>query len=87
MLDDVEGRGSSRPVLAEQLTEREAAVLRFLPTRMPNQQIASEMFVSVNTVKTHLRSIYRKLDATDRQEAVKRARELALLAPSLAKRG
>lgn len=86
-LDDVEGRGSNRPVLAEQLTEREAAVLRFLPTRMPNQQIASEMFVSVNTVKTHLRSIYRKLDATDRQEAVRRARELALLAPSLAKRG
>jgi LuxR family maltose regulon positive regulatory protein len=85
-LDDVDGRGSNRPVLSEQLTDREAAVLRFLPTRMPNQQIASEMFVSVNTVKTHLRSIYRKLDATDRQEAVKRARELALLAPSLAKR-
>ena len=37
--------------------------------------------MSVNTVKTHLKSIYRKLDVTDRREAVRRARELELLAP------
>ena len=56
-------------------------MLRFLPTMMSNQEIASELFVSVNTVKTHLKAIYRKLDVADRREAVRRARELELLAP------
>jgi LuxR family transcriptional regulator, maltose regulon positive regulatory protein len=73
-------------MLTEQLTGREAAVLRFLPTMMSNHEIASELFVSVNTVKTHLRSVYRKLDANDRREAVQRAREMQLLAPGLARR-
>ena len=66
---------------AETLSEREAAVLRFLPTMMSNQEIAAELFVSVNTVKSHLKAIYRKLDVADRREAVRRARELELLAP------
>jgi LuxR family maltose regulon positive regulatory protein len=70
-----------KAILAERLSDREAAVLRYLPTMMSNQEIASELFVSVNTVKTHLRAIYRKLDASDRREAVTRARELELLAP------
>jgi LuxR family maltose regulon positive regulatory protein len=48
---------------------------------MSNQEIAAELFVSVNTVKTHLKSIYRKLDVQDRREAVRRARTLRLLAP------
>jgi LuxR family maltose regulon positive regulatory protein len=48
---------------------------------MSNQEIASELFVSVNTVKTHLKAIYRKLDVADRREAVSRARALELLAP------
>jgi LuxR family maltose regulon positive regulatory protein len=48
---------------------------------MSNQEIASELFVSVNTVKTHLKAIYRKLDVADRREAVRRARMLELLAP------
>ena len=56
-------------------------MLRFLPTMMSNGEIAAELFVSVNTVKTHLKSIYRKLDVPDRREAVRRARELELLAP------
>ncbi len=86
-LDERSAHASSRPMLAEALTDREAAVLRFLPTMMSNLEIASELFVSVNTVKTHLRSIYRKLDANDRREAVQRARELQLLAPGLARRG
>ena len=86
-LDDASLRGSTRPTLAEQLTDREAAVLRFLPTMMSNNEIASELFVSVNTVKTHLRSVYRKLGAGDRREAVQRARDLQLLAPGLARRG
>ena len=44
-------------------------------------KIASELFVSVNTVKTHLKAIYRKLDVADRREAVRRARRLEMLAP------
>ena len=78
------GNGNSRPrppFLVEPLSPRERAVLRYLPTMMSNQEIASEMFVSVNTVKTHLKAIYRKLDAADRREAVTRARALELLAP------
>jgi LuxR family transcriptional regulator, maltose regulon positive regulatory protein len=70
-------------VLLEPLSERELAVLRFLPTMMSNAEIAAEMFVSVNTVKTHLKHVYRKLDVTDRRDCVKRARELRLLSPGL----
>lgn len=85
-LADSAGNGSNRPALAEALTDREAAVLRFLPTMMSNHEIASELFVSVNTVKTHLRAIYRKLGVADRREAVQRARQMQLLAPGLARR-
>jgi LuxR family maltose regulon positive regulatory protein len=76
-------RGDGRPlaILPEPLSEREAAVLRFLPTMMSNQEIATELFVSVNTVKTHLKAIYRKLDVADRREAIRRARDLTLLGP------
>jgi LuxR family maltose regulon positive regulatory protein len=75
--------GNGRPValLPESLSEREAAVLRFLPTMMSNHEIAGELFVSVNTVKTHLKSIYRKLDVEDRRGAVRRARDLSLIGP------
>ena len=69
--------------LLEPLTDRELTVLRFLPTMMSNTEIASEMFVSVNTVKTHLKHVYRKLDVTDRRDAVRRGRELRLLNPGL----
>jgi LuxR family transcriptional regulator, maltose regulon positive regulatory protein len=65
----------------EALSPRERAVLRYLPTMMSNQEIAAELFVSVNTVKTHLKAIYRKLDVPDRRSAVRRARTLELLAP------
>lgn len=73
--------GAPRPALGqllEPLSEREAAVLSYLPTMLSNQEIASELFVSVNTVKTHLRSIYRKLGTSKRRDAVAaaRAREL-----------
>jgi LuxR family maltose regulon positive regulatory protein len=46
---------------------------------MSNNEIADELFVSVNTVKVHLKSLYRKLDVGSRREAVARARELDLL--------
>ena len=75
-------RPSAQPLL-EPLSERELVVLRFLPTLMSNAEIAGEMFVSVNTVKTHLKHIYRKLDVSDRREAVRRGRELHLLSPGL----
>jgi LuxR family maltose regulon positive regulatory protein len=61
------------------LTDRERAVLRFLATGMSTAEIAGELCVSINTVKTHLAAIYRKLPARKRREAVSRARELELL--------
>jgi LuxR family maltose regulon positive regulatory protein len=65
--------------LVEQLTEREMAVLRYLPTQMSLREIAAELFVSLNTVKTHSSAIYRKLTVTDRKAAVQAARTLHLL--------
>jgi LuxR family transcriptional regulator, maltose regulon positive regulatory protein len=61
------------------LSETELRVLRFLPTNLTAAEIASEIYVSVNTVKTHMRNIYTKLDAHSRGEAVEYARELGLL--------
>ncbi|MEV4493428.1 LuxR C-terminal-related transcriptional regulator [Micromonospora coxensis] len=65
--------------LDEPLTERELTILRYLQSILSNVEIAGELSLSVNTVKTHVRNIYRKLDATRRREAVRRARELRLL--------
>jgi LuxR family maltose regulon positive regulatory protein len=70
-------RGAAR--LLDPLTEREHAVLRFLATSLSPAEIADQMCLSVNTVKTHLSAIYRKLSASRRREAVARARELELL--------
>jgi LuxR family maltose regulon positive regulatory protein len=61
------------------LSERERVVLRYLPTRMSYREIASELYVSMNTLKTHLKSIYRKLDASSRAEAAEHARRRGLL--------
>jgi LuxR family maltose regulon positive regulatory protein len=65
--------------LAEPLSDRERDVLRLLPTLLRSTEIAGELFVSVNTVKTHVRSIYRKLGVSSRREAVARGRELRLI--------
>ncbi len=65
--------------LVEQLTERELAVLRYLPTQMSLREIAAELFVSLNTVKTHSSAVYRKLGVSDRKSAVQAARSLNLL--------
>jgi LuxR family maltose regulon positive regulatory protein len=72
--------------LLEPLSERELTVLRYLPTMLSNAEIAAEMYVSVNTVKTHLKHVYRKLDVTDRRDCVRRGRELRLLSPGLGER-
>jgi LuxR family maltose regulon positive regulatory protein len=65
--------------LPEPLTERELTILEFLPSRLGNSELATELYVSVNTLKTHLRHIYRKLGVADRDAAVERADELGLL--------
>ena len=64
----------------EELSPSELRVLRFLPTNLTRPEIARSLHVSVNTVNTHIRSIYSKLGATDRGSAVRQARELRLLA-------
>jgi LuxR family maltose regulon positive regulatory protein len=61
------------------LTERELEVLDYLPTRLTNSEIARTLFVSTNTVKTHLRHLYTKLAVADRDAAVEKAAELGLL--------
>jgi LuxR family maltose regulon positive regulatory protein len=61
------------------LTTAELRVLQFLPTHLSFPEIASRLYVSANTVKTHARAVYRKLDASSRGEAVLRAREAGLL--------
>jgi len=66
----------------EPLSATELRVLRYLPTNLPAPEIASEMFVSVNTIRTHTRHLYSKLDVHTRAQAVERARELGLLAPN-----
>jgi LuxR family transcriptional regulator, maltose regulon positive regulatory protein len=65
--------------LPEPLTQRELTILRLLATGMSNSEIADELCLSVNTVKTHLAAIYRKLPASHRREAVLRARQLELI--------
>jgi LuxR family transcriptional regulator, maltose regulon positive regulatory protein len=67
--------------LREPLSHAEARVLRYLPTKLSVPEIADEMYLSVNTVKTHLRHLYDKLGVHRRHEAVEQARGLGLLAP------
>jgi LuxR family maltose regulon positive regulatory protein len=68
--------------LPEPLSRAEARVLRFLPTSLSAPEIARELYVSVNTVRTHMRHLYDKLGAHRRLEAIDRARTLGLLAPA-----
>jgi LuxR family maltose regulon positive regulatory protein len=63
----------------EELSPSELRVLRYLPTNLTRPEIAGELYVSINTVNTHIRNIYSKLGARDRSSAVGRARELRLL--------
>ena len=63
----------------EELSPSELRVLRYLPTNLSRPEIAGELSVSVNTVNTHVRNIYAKIQARDRSSAVQRARELRLL--------
>ncbi len=67
------------PVIVEQLSDREREVLRFAASMLSTEEIAASMYLSVNTVKTHFKSIFRKLGATRRGEAVRRAKKLGLI--------
>ncbi len=73
------GTGKAAPLIVERLSEREREVLRHVSAMLSTAEVATEMYISVNTVKTHLKSIYRKLAAAHRGEAVRRARQLELL--------
>jgi LuxR family maltose regulon positive regulatory protein len=72
-----DGRG-----LREPLSQSEIRVLRYLPTKLSAPEIAGELYLSVNTVKTHMRHVYDKLGVHRRHEAVEQARALGLLAPA-----
>ena len=84
LLDDAErrlrGKATRRsPVEVDELSAREMSVLRLLGSELSIAEIGDQLYVSRNTVKTHVRGIYRKLDAGTRADAVARARELGLL--------
>jgi DNA-binding CsgD family transcriptional regulator len=81
VLDRFDGR-APRPSSAQSaalLTDSELAVLRFLPSHMTNQEIAEALFLSINTIKTHLSSVYRKLGVANRRQAIAQGRRLELL--------
>ena len=68
--------------LHEPLSDSEKRILRYLPTNLSVPEIADQTYLSVNTVKTHMRHLYGKLGAHSRGKAVERARGLGMLAPS-----
>ena len=67
------------PGMVENLTDRELAVLHYLPSQLTQREIANELYVSLNTVRTHCKAIYRKLGVGDRKAAVQAARDNGLL--------
>jgi LuxR family maltose regulon positive regulatory protein len=89
------GRGRLRPLIvgidrylaaivdtrpqSQPLSERERSVLRYLPSQLTNREIAAELDITTNTLKTHLRSLYRKLNVTSRHAAVRQARAMGVL--------
>ena len=86
ILDVLSGDTPSAPRSAsldhEALSDAEIRVLRYLPTNLSAEGVAGQLYVSVHTVKTHMRHIYAKLDVHTRAEAVSRARELGLIGQS-----
>ena len=80
-MESTQRPGQAAPMVVESLSEREREVLEHVAAMESTAEIASEMYISVNTVKTHLKSIYRKLAVTHRGEAVRRARKLGQLGP------
>ncbi len=87
LLRGAPGPSTGRGVLSqpEKLSPSEYRVLRYLPTNLTRPEIAGELYVSVNTVNTHIRNIYSKLGVGDRSSAVQRARQLRLLATGISR--
>jgi LuxR family maltose regulon positive regulatory protein len=77
--DQARAESPPAPLVAAELSGREHDVLERLALMMSTQEIAADLYVSENTVKTHLKSAYRKLAVNRRSDAVRRARELGLL--------
>ncbi|MGH9214507.1 MAG: response regulator transcription factor [Acidimicrobiales bacterium] len=71
-------RAAPQAGLVEPLSDRELTVLRFLASRLTSTEIARELYLSVNTVRSHVKAIYRKLGVSSRAEAVERGREIRL---------
>jgi LuxR family maltose regulon positive regulatory protein len=71
--------GSEEGTLIEPLSERELEVLYLLPSSLSSTEMANELSISVNTLRSHLKNIYTKLDAHSRYEAIARAKESGLL--------
>jgi LuxR family maltose regulon positive regulatory protein len=65
--------------MIEPLSERELEILRLLTTHLSSTEIARELIISVNTARSHIKSIYRKLDVHSREDAAQRAEKLDLL--------
>jgi LuxR family maltose regulon positive regulatory protein len=68
--------------LLEALSDSEIRVLRYLPTNLTGPEIARELYLSLNTIRTHMRHLYEKLGTHTRADTVARGRALGLLAPS-----
>jgi LuxR family transcriptional regulator, maltose regulon positive regulatory protein len=81
LLSQAENSPAGREVkpLLDPLTESETRVLRYLPTDLSKREIADELYVTVNTIKTHVKHLYAKLDVNTRWQAVERARALGLV--------
>lgn len=77
-LTKVHVRGPAELVL-DPITEREMEVLKLLDSELSNREIATRMFVSLATVKTHIKHLYRKLGVRARHQAIARGKELGLL--------
>jgi LuxR family maltose regulon positive regulatory protein len=73
------GAGAGEPVVVESLSPRELDVLRLLASELNGPDIARELVLSLNTIRTHTKNIYAKLGVTNRRAAVRRAHELKLL--------
>jgi len=79
LFGSTEGRPPAKQALREPLSERERDVLRLLRTELSGPDIARELIVSLNTLRTHTKNIYDKLEVNNRRAAVRRAEELGLL--------
>ena len=72
-------RRAWRPAVAAELSDGRLRVLRLLASELTQREIGAELYVSLNTIKSHTRSIFRKLGASSREQAVARARQLELI--------